>query len=105
MAAGFVSQRELAAELNQRGVPTALGGSWHCTTVARMLTRLGLITSGKRNIGRTNKQAADTRAKALASTIRALPGKGPRLVGCYRACVERGRDTRGTWRQMAPKQR
>jgi hypothetical protein len=59
MAAGFVSHPELADELNRRGIPTALAGSWHRTTVARMLTRLGLITSGNRNIGRTNKQAAD----------------------------------------------
>jgi hypothetical protein len=76
MAAGFVSQRELANELNRRGIPTALGGSWHRTTVARMLTRIGLVTSGNRNIGRTNKQAADARAKALASTIRALQATG-----------------------------
>src|SRR5882672_6096021 len=76
MAAGFVSQRELADELNRRGIPTALAGSWHRTTVARMLTRMGLITSGNRNIGRTNKQVADTRAKALASTIRALQARG-----------------------------
>ena len=75
MAAGFVSQRELANELNRRGIPTALGGSWHRTTVWRMVRRLGLITSGNRNIGRTNKQAADVRAKALASTIRALQAR------------------------------
>jgi Recombinase len=76
MAAGFVSQRELADELNRRGIPTALGGSWHRTTVARMLPRVGLITSGNRNIGRTNKRAADARAKALASTIRTLQARG-----------------------------
>jgi len=76
MAAGFVSQRELANELNRRGVATALGGSWHRTTVWRMLRRLGLITKGRINIGRTNKQAADARAEALASTIRALQARG-----------------------------
>jgi hypothetical protein len=76
MAAGFVSQRELADELNRRGIPTALASSWHRTTVARMLTRIGLITSGYCNIGRTHKQAADAQAKALASTIRALQAKG-----------------------------
>ena len=78
-AAGFVSRRALADELNRRGIPTAHGGSWHYTTVVRMLTRLGLLTSGKG--GRINnklasKQAADARAKALASTIRALQAKG-----------------------------
>ena len=73
-AAGFVSRRTLADELNRRGVPTARGGSWHGTTVERMLTRLGLITSGNNVLA--NKQAADVRAKALASTIRALQAKG-----------------------------
>ena len=74
MAAGFVSRRTLADELNRRGVPTARGGSWHGTTVERMLTRLGLITSGNNVLA--NKQAADVRAKALASTIRALQAQG-----------------------------
>ena len=77
MAAGFVSQRELANELNRRGVATALGGSWHRTTVWRMLTRLGLITKGRINIGLASNQAADARAKALAPRIRALQAQGP----------------------------
>ena len=78
MAAGFVSHRELADELNRRGIPTALGGSWHRTTVARMLTRLGLITLGRgsTNNGLAHKQAADARATALASTIRKLRKAG-----------------------------
>ena len=76
IAAGFVSQRALADELNRRGVPTALGGSWHRTSVGRMLTRLGLITKGRVNNGQAHKKAADARAKALASTIRALQAKG-----------------------------
>ena len=78
IAVGFVSQRELANELNRSGIPTALGGSWHRTTVWRMLTRLGLITSGKGriNTGLAIKQAADVRAKVLASTIRAVRAKG-----------------------------
>jgi hypothetical protein len=77
-SAGFVSRRSLADELNRRGIPTARGGSWHYTTVVRMLTRLGLITSGKGriNIGQATKQAADARAKALASTIGALQAQG-----------------------------
>src|SRR5882757_5678395 len=79
-AAGFVSRRALADELNRRGIPTARGGHWHCTTVARMLTRLGLLTLGKGRInnGLAHKQAADARAKALAPTIRALQGRGLR---------------------------
>jgi hypothetical protein len=78
-AAGFVSRRALADELNRRGIPTARGGSWHYTTIVRLLTRLGLLTSGKGgriNNGRASKQGADARAKALASTIRALQAKG-----------------------------
>jgi hypothetical protein len=77
-AAGFVSRRALADELNRRGIPTARGGHWHYTTVTRMLTRLGLKTHGNPmvNNGQAHKRAADARAKALAPTIRALQGKG-----------------------------
>jgi Recombinase len=77
-AAGFVSRQALADELNRRGISTVRGGSWHYTTVVRMLTRLGLLTSGKGgriNNGQASKQA-DAKAKALASTIRALQAKG-----------------------------
>ena len=45
-----------------------------------MLTRLGLLISGKGgriNNGQESKRAADARAKALASTIRELQAKGP----------------------------
>jgi hypothetical protein len=52
MAAGTLSRRALADELNRRRIPTARGGSWHYTTVVRMLTRLGLITKGKTNTTR-----------------------------------------------------
>ena len=78
-AAGFVSRQALADELNRRKVPTARGGRWQYTTVVRMLTRLGLLTSGKGariNNGQEGKRAADPRAKALASTIRKLQAKG-----------------------------
>jgi hypothetical protein len=76
IAAGFVSQRALADELNRRGVPTALGGSWHRNTLRTMLTRVGLNTKGTVNNGMPNKKAADAHAKALASTIRELQAKG-----------------------------
>jgi Recombinase len=76
MAASIVSQRALADELNRRKIPTARSGRWHCTSVRRMLTRLGLITKGWVNDGLPNKKAADARAKALASTIRALQANG-----------------------------
>jgi hypothetical protein len=77
-AAGFVSRRALADELNRRGIPTARGGIWHYTTVVRMLTRLGRITLGKGRInnGLASKQVADVRAEALGSTIRKLRRAG-----------------------------
>jgi Recombinase len=78
-AEGFISRRSLANELNRRGIPTALGGRWHYTTVVRMLTRLGLLTWGKGariNNGQAKKHAADMRAEALAATIAKLRNAG-----------------------------
>ena len=66
MAAGFVSQRELANELNRRGIATARGGNWHRTTVVRMLRRVALPIN----------RAADVRAEALGPTIRELRKAG-----------------------------
>ena len=82
-ARGFISQRALADELNRKGIPAPRGGRWYQTTVAKTLTRLGLITVGK---GSTNqrlavKQAADARARALASTIRKLRKAGFVSIG------------------------
>ena len=74
-AAGFISRRALAEELNRRGIPTALGGKWHYTTIVRMLTRLDLLTWGidaRINNGQAKMHAADVRANAMAPTIRAL---------------------------------
>ena len=76
MAAGFISQRARAKELNRRRIPTTLAGKWHRNTVTRMLARLGLIINGRINIGRSHTRAADLRAKALASTIRKLRRAG-----------------------------
>jgi DNA invertase Pin-like site-specific DNA recombinase len=39
-AAGTTTVRALAEELNRREVPTARGGEWHPTSVARLLARL-----------------------------------------------------------------
>ena len=78
-AAGFISRRSLAKELNRRGIPTAQGGRWHYTTVVRMLARLGLLPSfidGRTNNGQAGKQSADAQAKALAPTVRELQAKG-----------------------------
>ncbi len=37
--AGRASLRQIAAELNARGIKAARGGSWHATTVRNVLTR------------------------------------------------------------------
>jgi hypothetical protein len=74
MAAGFVSQCDLTNELNRRGIPAAHGGGWHYTTVRRVLIRLK--KTSKRNIALTNNQAADARAMAMASIIRAIQATG-----------------------------
>jgi hypothetical protein len=60
MAAGFVSQRALANELNRRRIPTARGGSWHRTSIARVLARLGLARDGVK--GLAVKRAVNVRA-------------------------------------------
>ncbi len=39
MAAGHVSLRTIAGELNQRGIVTRRGGTWHATTVRDILSR------------------------------------------------------------------
>ena len=44
-AAGFISRRALADELNRRRIPTARAGSWHYTTVTRLLERLERLDS------------------------------------------------------------
>jgi Recombinase len=77
-AAGFISRRALADELNRRRIPTARGGRWQYTTVVRILARLGLLTFGKGariHNGQAGSRAADAKAKALASTIRELQAK------------------------------
>jgi hypothetical protein len=37
---GFTSVRAIAAELNERGILTPRGTSWHPTSAARLLSRL-----------------------------------------------------------------
>ena len=76
IAGGFVSQRGLANELNRRGIPGAVGGRWHRTSVMRMLRRLDWLTSGKANSELKTKALADVRAEALAPTIRKLRKAG-----------------------------
>ena len=76
MAAGFVSHRGLANELNRRGMPGAAGGRWHRNTVVRMLKRLGLPNGAGISNGLGNKRAADIRAESLGPTIRKLRKAG-----------------------------
>ena len=82
LAADFVSRHALADELNRSGIPTARGGRWHYTTVVRMLTRLGLLTSGKGgSLIMDGKQAIRRCASQGAGFDNSCtPGKGPRLV-------------------------
>jgi hypothetical protein len=91
MAAGFISRRALADELNRRRIPTALGGSWHHTAVVRILARLGLTTSGDCTSGRTSKRVADVRAEAFRSTIQDLRKAGfVSITAVARELNERG---------------
>jgi hypothetical protein len=75
MAAGFISRRALAKELNRRGIPTAGGGRWHLTTVVRVLRRLDPGQDGINN-ELMNKRPADARAEAFGATIRRLRKAG-----------------------------
>jgi hypothetical protein len=77
IAAGFVSHRGLANELNRRGIPTAANGRWHRNTVLRLLRRLHLLTSRQDGIDNgLTKRVADVRAEALGPTIRKLRKAG-----------------------------
>jgi hypothetical protein len=39
-AQGFTGVRAIAAQLNERGILTPRGGTWHPTSAARLLARL-----------------------------------------------------------------
>jgi Recombinase len=98
MAAGFVSRRVLANELNRRGIPAPGGGMWHRTSVTRMLTRLDQLTSGQdgTNYGLTSKRVADVRAEAFGPTIRKLRKAGfVSIKAIARELNERGIPTVG----------
>jgi hypothetical protein len=41
---GITSVRAIAAELNERGILTPRGGSWHPTSAARLLSRLEAVS-------------------------------------------------------------
>jgi hypothetical protein len=75
MAAGFASQQTLTDELNRRGIPAAHGGSWHCTSVSRVLRRLDEL-AGNGVKGLALKRPADVRAEALGPTVHKLRKAG-----------------------------
>ena len=86
MAAGFVSQRGLANELN-------IGGYRAPLAIARMLTRLDLLISerGGTNSELASKRVADVRAEALRPTIRKLRKAGfVSITAIARELNERG---------------
>src|SRR5262245_18428431 len=76
--AEFVTCLALTHELKRRTIPTARGGWWHSTSLGRVLARLGMTVPGKRggNGVWVIRSAVDTRAKAMAPTIRALQAAG-----------------------------
>ena len=71
MAAGIVSRRSLAEELNRRGITGPRGGRWHRTTVVRMLRRLDPGQDGI-NSELMNKRPADARAEVFGPIIQSL---------------------------------
>jgi hypothetical protein len=75
---GFVSRQSIADELNRRRVPTERDGRWHYTTVARMLTRLGMEepAGGIRGAGAVVRWAANARAEALAPILCEIQSAG-----------------------------
>jgi hypothetical protein len=103
MAAGFVSYRGLANELNRRKIPAAGGGRWHRNTVMRTLTRLRQLTSERGGINNdlAIKRVADVRAEAFRPTIRKLRKAGfVSISAIARELNERGIPTArgGKWR-------
>jgi hypothetical protein len=88
VAAGFVSQRTLTDELNRRGIPAAHGGSWHRTSVSRVLRRLDeLAGNGVKRLAL--KRPADVRAEALGPTIHKLRKAGFSVEAIARELNER----------------
>ena len=103
MAAGFVTQRGLANELNRRGIPGAGGGRWHRNTVIRMLRRLRQLSSERGGINNdlAIKRVADVRAETFGPIIRRLQSAGiVSITAIARELNERGIPTArgGKWR-------
>jgi hypothetical protein len=64
---GFTSVRGIAAQLNERGVLTARGGSWHPTSAARLLS--GLQRQAELSDHTQNKGVVDVRIIASVTIV------------------------------------
>jgi hypothetical protein len=56
-ATGIVLPRAITDELTKRQVPTARGGAWHPTTVARLLIRLADTSGAAESYGGTSNDS------------------------------------------------
>ena len=76
LPASFQNER-LTDELNRRGIPAAHGGSWHRTSVGRVLRRLDELKKPGNGVkGLALKRPADVRAEALGPTNHKLREAG-----------------------------
>jgi hypothetical protein len=75
-----LSERYIAAVLNDRGVPSPGGRKWHPSSVHGALQRLGLTTEAR-------LQKLRTKARKLY-VERASVGEIARRIGCSRALAE-----------------
>src|SRR5262249_35591956 len=73
-ADGYTTWRAMTDELNRRRIPTPRGCRWHCTSVGRVLARLGMTSSSTRggNGAGVNKRASDMRAQDLVSVFASI---------------------------------
>jgi hypothetical protein len=77
---GFTSARVIAAQLNERGILTARGGSWHPTSAARLLSRLQSESWSGSRLRRTINEPHALAGSAWnhpLSRFRKTPIKGP----------------------------
>ena len=71
--------RAIAAELNQRGIPTALGtGKWSKTQVERVMSRHEELKKFRLGPGAANARIASERAAAIAPIIAEIQQPAPR---------------------------
>jgi homoserine kinase len=91
--------RAIAAELNQRGIPTALGtGKWSKTQVERVMSRHEELKKFRLGPGAANARIASERAAAIAPIIAEIRAAGATSLRAIVAeLIKRGIPTaRGT---------